>query len=846
MKRKVALLSALLLTAVAGFTGNIFGDANGDGKVNIADVVAVVNAAMGNDPDNFDEAMADINGNGKIDEEDASLLAESLLNPPFDRTKALEDDYERAFTQGYLPMKYSARYRKQQITSLEFKTLLETVMEKYSPELMDYFNRNISDEDVLITRGLACCMVYYVARSIGVETRNVTVETGWPEDMWVRDYSDDSYSLVLPYLNELGEDDYPEDKGWRSKGFGDYQTPWMWNWSHISLFSDIEVIAKDKEAMSFHWNDPMTWEDAVRAITRLYDSFEPEMKYADLDDPRVTMPNADIITSELITEAAKKEIHVIDDMPRIIGVQLGGGGNQVLELSKQFGTTVKEVKEIADWGFNSMLSTFGWKHLFTDNMQVNLSVFEALDAIIAAAMKYGLHLNLRSCAMPGCGAYCSDDIRGDYVMDNDILNEEKRERCRVIWRTIATRYKDVPNVNLSFQPISEMMGLNDGNNGGQTFDPEQVFDYVDVMIDAIREVSPERFIYFDGYIYDIPVASDVMTPIALTQYHHVMDKYDNVLPSYIHMATAYGFYEYNDGDGNIDYAHHSVWVPTYPITLYDANGLLLAGGNDKMTIDGCLPKGTTLDFYLSTASDGTEFQICADDRSLYEEIIVGDQVYHVGYAVAFGEQFRSSDKKISVTLEDEAQEVVFFVGKGGLNWCGIEVKLPETYTVERWWKPSDWDIELGLVSPELKCNWVRKPTSSVQIGSTYNDWQDSETGFHITIKNDVTFTSDHFYSRACKEETEKMVKDACGYFPRWACRFEDILVTDMAGALNYWDDTMEVFQRYGVDVWVSALGLLSEENLAPFRICDYEGEDFEDHHNFNVKLLKVLQKYMDK
>ena len=56
MKRRVAILASLLMTAVAGFTGNIFGDANGDGRVDMADVVAVVNAAMGHAPDNFDEA----------------------------------------------------------------------------------------------------------------------------------------------------------------------------------------------------------------------------------------------------------------------------------------------------------------------------------------------------------------------------------------------------------------------------------------------------------------------------------------------------------------------------------------------------------------------------------------------------------------------------------------------------------------------------------------------------------------------------------------------------------------------------------------------------------------------
>ena len=150
MRRRVTILAGLLLTAVAGFTDNLFGDANGDGWVDMADVVAVVNAAMGHAPENFDEAMADINGNGKIDDEDASLLAESLFNPPFDPSKALEDDYERAFTQGYLPMKYSARYRKQQITSQEFKALLKTLIEKCCPEKIEYFESRISDYDAPI------------------------------------------------------------------------------------------------------------------------------------------------------------------------------------------------------------------------------------------------------------------------------------------------------------------------------------------------------------------------------------------------------------------------------------------------------------------------------------------------------------------------------------------------------------------------------------------------------------------------------------------------------------------------------------------------------------------------
>jgi hypothetical protein len=840
--KKIGLVTMVLLGifALQKIVAAEIGDANNDGVVNVADVVTAVNAANGQQADNFNLSAADMNGDGVITLEDAKLIARKILRPEMDLSNALYDDYERAFVQGYLAKGYYYYDRKQQITSQEFKAMLKPLVEKYSPDKMEYFNSRISDVDIPITRSIAVGMAYYAAHSIEAFFPNFPYpfDRTTYDDFWDNFWDNDAaMTEVLPYGRFQQNDTDLED----------IVTAALQNGGHVSLISGKEIV-EYYVGEGWHWNNPFTWEEAVRAITRLYDSFKPETEYANIDDPRVTNPDATIITPELIAKAAKKEIHDIADMPRIIGVQLGGGGNQVDELSQQFGTTARDVKEIAEWGFNSMLSTASWRHLFTYDMQAKLNVFRDLDIIIAAAMENGIHLNLRMCAMPGCGAYNIDDIRDDYDIDSDILNEEKRKKACDIWRTIATRYKDVPNANLSFEPISELGALYEDNWGGQTFSIEQINDYYDIMIDAIREVSPERFIFYDAIYNPSATQSSDGAAIGLAQYNHMSMKYKNTRQARVWMDMAYMFNEYNQGDGNIDWAHHSVWVPTYPITLYSANGLLLAGGNDKLTIDGCLPEGATVNFYLSAASGGTSLQIDADGMSLYEETIEGDQVYNVGFSMAFGEQFKSSDKKISVKLTEKVSEIIFSISTGGLNWCGVEVVLPESYTVEKWRKDSEWDVELGLIAPEEAHigEFYMKPTSTVQIGSTYNDWQDSEIGFHITINDDVSFKTDYIYSESNKEFTELLVKENCESAPNWSARFEDILVTDMAGALNYWDDTMDVFQKYNVDVWVSALGLMYEESLAPMRIAGYEGEDFEGHHNFNVKLLRILQKYMDK
>ena len=77
---------------------------------------------------------------------------------------------------------------------------------------------------------------------------------------------------------------------------------------------------------------------------------------------------------------------------------------------------------------------------------------------------------------------------------------------------------------------------------------------------------------------------------------------------------------------------------------------------------------------------------------------------------------------------------------------------------------------------------------------------------------------------------------------------EDINSTDYESSLRYFNDLAEVFQKYNVDVWTSATCNLMEQYpyYAPYHVAGYEGEQFGRHHNFNVKLLRVLQKYQDK
>ena len=70
------------------------GDANGDGTVDVEDVVAIVNKILGSPAANFNETAADVNGDGKIDVDDVVAVVNIILdsgshNSPEMRARAL-------------------------------------------------------------------------------------------------------------------------------------------------------------------------------------------------------------------------------------------------------------------------------------------------------------------------------------------------------------------------------------------------------------------------------------------------------------------------------------------------------------------------------------------------------------------------------------------------------------------------------------------------------------------------------------------------------------------------------------------------------------------------------------
>ena len=116
------------------------------------------------------------------------------------------------------------------------------------------------------------------------ETGNATFGD-MPTDMWDGEFA--YYNELLPHWLDMPEATFPEGMYWRGDPFSNWQAGWWWNVCHVSDHSGINVVALDKEVNSYHMNDPFTWEDAICAITRLYDSLDPEKLDSGITPPIV-------------------------------------------------------------------------------------------------------------------------------------------------------------------------------------------------------------------------------------------------------------------------------------------------------------------------------------------------------------------------------------------------------------------------------------------------------------------------------------------------------------------------------------------------------------------------------
>lgn len=709
------------------------------------------------------------------------------------------------------------------VTASTYRAMLVEMLEALAPEQMDYFDSKVKDVNLAITRGDAVRMAYYAAVCIGADDYN-----GYSFSSDLAD-SDGRMGEAGNFLELICPDVYKNipvsmaNHTWDNE----FTAAGLWNVWHVDTVSGKQVFEFDEELQSMRMYDMLTMEEAETSIERLRTGYGVK-RYVSVDSAEATSP---ALSDEALAKTAERCSETLDALPRLTGFVLANDGYYSIHTIVK---TVDDIRRIADWGFNTVRLRITYETLFNqDGSQIDLTQAERLDELVEACIEADIHLNLLLCTLPGRTKWVDlNDVSSGGETDL-FINPQRQKEAASVWATLAARYKDVSGAHLSFTPFWEPDGdLGINSEEGWEHTPQDTCDTLALLIEAVRAQDPERFIFYEPTAH---IAAEATIQESSLFYEPLKSRFDNLMISYNFCQNAYVFAEITDIVGeDVDLSNYSMFKPEYPVTNYGVNDTIPDGG--ELTIDGFLPAGTVIDLYLAYADGQSALTITGDGTELYhEELSSGD--YRPGRPLSSFYPYATSDKKISVTLAETTDEVAISARGADIKWCGMDVILPEEYAVERWYMNSGRD---NFFEDEARFLWLATSTVMISPSERCETW-------HITIRDDVTFTTDEVFAEANAETIEHWCSEISDFSPQCIVRYEDAcfsLGTTQGSILRYYEDVLSTFKKYGFSWLSNDYELILQEStnrIADAEVVEYDGYDF-----VNLELLELLQKYQEK
>lgn len=709
------------------------------------------------------------------------------------------------------------------VTASTYRAMLVEMLEALAPEQMDYFDSKVKDVNLAITRGDAVRMAYYAAVCIGADDYN-----GYSFSSDLAD-SDGRMGEAGNFLELICPDVYkniPVTMANHTWG-NEFTAAGLWNVWHVDTVSGKQVFEFDEELQSMRMYDMLTMEEAETSIERLRTGYGVK-HYVSVDSAEATSP---ALSDEALAKTAERCSETLDALPRLTGFVLANDGYYSIHTIVK---TVDDIRRIADWGFNTVRLRITYETLFNqDGSQIDLTQAERLDELVEACIEADIHLNLLLCTLPGRTKWVDlNDVSSGGETDL-FINPERQKEAVSVWATLAARYQDVSGAHLSFTPFWEPDGdLGINSEEGWEHTPQDTCDTLALLIEAVRAQDPERFIFYEPTAH---IAAEATIQESSLFYEPLKSRFDNLMISYNFCQNAYVFAEITDIVGeDVDLSNYSMFKPEYPVTNYGVNDTIPDGG--ELTIDGFLPAGTVIDLYLAYADGQSALTITGDGTELYhEELSSGD--YRPGRPLSSFYPYATSDKKISVTLAETTDEVAISARGADIKWCGMDVILPEEYAVERWYMNSGRD---NFFEDEARFLWLATSTVMISPSERCETW-------HITIRDDVTFTTGEVFAEANAETIEHWCAEISDFSPQCIVRYEDAcfsLGTTQGSILRYYEDVLSTFEKYGFSWLSNDYELILQEStnrIADAEVVEYDGYDF-----VNLELLELLQKYQEK
>jgi len=617
-----------------------------------------------------------------------------------------------------------------------------------------------------------------------------------------------------------------------------------------SLTTGKLLFDYDEEQDTMHPYDPLTVRDALLAAVRLYDS---STDYVSLSDEGATDYDKSIITDELLQKANDLPAATADEHPHWTGFVYGSGRlNDLFSAFNEY-----DIRNMANWGFNYVRLIIDYRDIFNDDAsEVNLRALQRLDRVISYGVEYNVHINILFESLPGWWQEMQEDYT--YVGSLDIFaNPEHQQQTRDIWQLIAKRYRDIPSSALSFLPMNDVK--NSTKSSGMDiiqeaeYSSKDIDDFLLSLVDTIQSESPDRLINFEGdSAWDSTYDSSEKAALR-----------KGALINADYGAYLFTLWSWNESDTSD--RTYSYFKPDWPTTLYYTQTEITGGNywkeserNAPLTFDGELPAGTTVEFYVSEVQGNGSFVATADGKEIFRLdldpqigqdgcVSESDGIYYYETDPAFScvAPYAKSEKLISFTLPETAGnlELSFEGNHAGLVvWSQINITLPDSYAVDRWWVESSYDAYRNGTEAGT---FLRKTSTVLIIPNSTYEGDCQRHDIIITIHPDITFTTAMIKEKADKQTLTDWVDARLTLYDSTQL-FLNIGSADFNGAVGdlaaaYYDDLLSVLEEKNIS-WLSSDFYDIASNLG----STYAGDELVEYDNYaglDVKMLKVLQKY---
>ena len=553
-------------------------------------------------------------------------------------SRVLKEELERAVTYGIVSEKELADM-DETVTYGQFCALLSKVVAMRGDEFVSEWGKVAeaalkSQEPV--HRDDALLAMFEASRVMGIE-KDESLSADWEEQFtgedWWKGMSRD-YDLFPDWQKPYSADDDGNE------GYNLFQHA-AWHFETVPSVISGLLPFEPQEDMTYGFDQDVSFEDAVRAVTRLAESNAMILAEDPSYIPVTEAGNYDstIITDQLLSEESSLPEVSQEQLPsswKGFGLSSCKDGRHIYRHFRE-----SDVTFLAENGFNFLRVFFGFNTLRfpdypEDGRLVNENELKELDQLVAWGIEHGVHIQI------SMGFYL--DENGNCKLDDSLNmmpeNDTQWSLVSDYWTMLARRYAGISSRYLTFDLSNEI-------------EPQGDLDYqaekLQEMVSSIRKTDGNRVL-----LHSFPGNPNI--------------EWMEVTASLGLAVGCHPYYPMNITTGDTGSGSGAYFEPCWPMPVLPA--WQIATGQSPLTLQGEISEAE-LSIHVGKSGPDARLEVLADGE-LIKEFSMPESLREENGECWYGEEMftctlpeGTGEAQIRVREEDAHIDTVIVEGSAG-------------------------------------------------------------------------------------------------------------------------------------------------------------------------------------